>query len=101
MSAAGGGRLWIRLVKGHRTLRDVTVPCTRDDPREALRLGLKQLDLSQPVWLRRHQADWEQYALTRFTPEHFVEPVAFERMEISYIYAEGEKKARREPEEIW
>lgn len=89
------GRLWVRLMKKHRVEKDATVPCTRDDPEEALRELLPKLDLSQPVWLARHRADWEEYALTVFKPEHFMEPVWFDRMEISYIFPEDEKKPGR------
>lgn len=90
--AKEAGRLWIRMMKGHRAVRDLLVPCERDDVQSALRDGLHTLDMSTPVWLPRHQKDWQDFALTRFLPEHFVEPVDFERMEISYIAPEDEKK---------
>ncbi len=89
------GRLWIRLVKKHRIAKDVLVPCTRETPQEALREALPKLDISQPLWLPRHQADWDEYALTRFRPEHFVDAVWFDSMEISYVYPEDEKKQAR------
>lgn len=89
------GRLWIRLMKKHRVERDMLIACTRDDPQAALREALPKMDLSQPMWLSRHKSDWEQYALTRFKPEHFMEPVHFDCMEISYIYAENEAKTAR------
>ena len=66
------GRLWIRLVKKHRIAKDVLVPCTRETPQEALR-----------------------EALPRFRPEHFVDAVWFDSMEISYVYPEDEKKQAR------
>ena len=95
------GRLWIRLMKKHRVAKSVTVPCTRDDPQEALRAALPKLDLSQPLWLPRHQTDWEDYALTRFMPDHFIEAFPYDSMEISYIYPEDENKParRRDPAE--
>ena len=89
------GRLWIRLMKAHKCLRDVVLPCSREDPRDALRQALPQMDISQPLWLPRHEADWEQYAFTRFSPEHFVDSVSFDRMEISYIFPEEEARPAR------
>ena len=62
---------------------------------------LPKLDLSQPVWLPRHRADWDEYALTRFLPEHFMEAVPFDYMEISYIFPEDEKKAARPRDPRW
>lgn len=89
------GRLWIRLMKKNLCLRDVVVPCERQAPQEALRMVLPQLDLSQPLWLPRHHADWEEYALTRFLPDDFVDSVAFDRMEISFIFPDEEAKPAR------
>ena len=89
------GRLWIRLMKANKSLRDVTAAARRDDPEAALREALPLLDLSQPMWMPRHRADWDEYAFTRFLPEHFVENVPFDRMEISYLFPEGEEKPAR------
>lgn len=89
------GRLWIRLIRRHKVISSTMVPCTREDPLEALRQALPSMDLSQPMWLSRHQADWDEYALTRFKAEHFLEEVPFDSMEISYIYGEEEGKPQR------
>ncbi|MCE5342164.1 MAG: hypothetical protein LLF96_01060 [Eubacteriales bacterium] len=90
-----GGRLWVRLIRGHRAARDLIVPCSADNPLPALREAMHELDLSMPVWLPRHQADWEAFRLTRFTQEHFLDSVNFDRMEISYIAPEEERKPPR------
>jgi len=89
------GRLWVRLFKHHRVERDAVIPCIREDVEEALRDLLPTLDLSQPTWLPRHRADWDEYSLTRFRPEHFMESVDFDYMEISYIFPEDEKRQAR------
>ena len=90
---SSSGRMWIRLTTGHLVTGVVTVPCQRDNPSSALREGLHELDLGMPVWLPRHQTDWNAFGLTRFTQEHFLEKVDFDRMEISYIAPEEERKA--------
>ena len=89
------GRLWVRLMKRHRVERDALIECEHEEAEEALRELLPTLDLSQPMWLPRHRQDWEDYSLARFLPEHFVESVSFDYMEVSYIFPEDEKKARR------
>ena len=89
------GRLWIRLIKRHKVVNSLMVPCTRNDPRAALETALPTLDLSQPMWLSRNEADWAEYAMTRFKPEHFVDAVPFDSMEISYVYGEEESKTQR------
>ena len=92
MDHTAPGRLWVRLMKRHRVERDAEA---------ALRELLPKLDLSQPVWLPRHHADWDEYALTRFLPEHFMEAIPFDYMEISYIFPEDEKKSARPRDPRW
>ena len=89
---AQAGRLWVRLVHGQRTLRDITVPCVPDAPLPALREAMHTLDLETPVWLPSHQTDWAEFRLARFTQVHFLETIPFDRMDISYIAPETETK---------
>lgn len=89
------GMLWVKLYQGHKIKRDLTVPCGRADPTEALREALHTLDLSMPVWLPRHWDDWRKHAMTRFLPEHFMEGVPFEYMELSYFDPDDKKVERR------
>jgi hypothetical protein len=88
------GRMWLRLIRNNRTRADLIVPCDFQQPQLALREAMQQLDLSMPVWLPRHQKDWQEFSLTRFTAEHFLEAVHFDRLEISFIAPEGPKKKR-------
>lgn len=89
------GRLWVRLIKRHRVERDAVYPCEKEEAEEGLRELLSSMDLGQPMWLARHKADWEEFSLTRFRPEHFVEEVDFDYMEVSYIFPEDSKKQAR------
>ena len=89
------GRVWIRLIRRHRVERDLLIEADFDEPEEALREALPKLDLSQPMWLEKHDADWKNYSLTRFLPEHFVEPVPFDYMEVSYVFPEDRAKPSR------
>ena len=86
--------MWLRLIKGSRAKGDLTVPCDFDNPQLALREAMHELDLSVPVWLPRHEKDWQTFSLTRFTPEHFLDAVTFDRLEISFIAPEGKPKKR-------
>ena len=88
------GRMWVRAIKGHRALKDVIVPCRRHEPLPALREALRTVDLGMPIWMARHQADWVSFGLTRFLPEHFLEPVDFDRLEVSYIAPDEDKKPK-------
>ena len=94
--------MWLRLIKGTRAKGDLTVPCNYENPQLALREAMHQLDLSMPVWLARHQKDWAEFALTRFTADHFLEPIHFDRLEISFIAPEDQprKKSRNPLNEV-
>ena len=94
------GRMWLRLMKGNRAKNDLTVACDYENPQLALRDAMHQLDLSMPVWLPRHQKDWQQFSLTRFTADHFLEPIRFDRLEISFIAPEDKKKKRNPLHEV-
>ena len=51
------------------------------------------LDISRPVILPRHERDWEQFGLTHFLPEHFLESVHFDKLELQYIDPDKKKKS--------
>lgn len=88
------GRMWLRLMKANRAKGDLTVPCDFNQPELALREAMHLLDLSMPVWLPRHQKDWQEFSLTRFTADHFMDAISFDRLEISFIAPENQKKKR-------
>ncbi len=89
--------LWVRVIRHHRTARQATVPCERDDPEEALSRACHELDLSRPLWLEKNDREWREFAQTRFLPDAFVETVDFERLEIEFIDPDAKKKGSRDP----
>ena len=42
--------------------------------------------------LPRHERDWDQFSQARFLPDHFVESVGFDRMEVEFIDPDKKKK---------
>lgn len=84
--------IWVRLMHKTHILRDVTVPCEMEDWQEALSHACHGLDVPRPMILPRHERDWEQFRQARFLPEHFVENVPFDRMEVEFIDPDKKKK---------
>ena len=41
--------------------------------------------------LPRHERDWDQFSQARFLKDHFIEDVAFDRMEVEWIDPEKKK----------
>ena len=79
-------------MKKNRIDQDVTVECVSQDWQEALSEACRQLDVSKPLILPRHQRDWDQFSQARFLKEHFVEDIPFDRMEVEFIDPEKKKK---------
>ncbi|MBR3018249.1 MAG: hypothetical protein IKH57_14440 [Clostridia bacterium] len=84
--------IWVRLMRKTRIEKDTTVDCGHDKWQEALETACKQLDVSRPMILAKHERDWEQFSQARFLKEHFVEDVPFDRMEVEFIDPDKKKK---------
>ena len=81
----------------HRTRidKDVTVECPLEGWQEALEEACQRLDVPRPLILPRHERDWEEFSQARFLREHFMEDVAFDRMEVEFI--DPDRKKRNNP----
>lgn len=84
--------LWARVIRGHKIISQETEPCDHDGAQEALESVCYRLDLPKPIWLDKHQREWDEFNQTRFVQEHFVEAVAFDRLEIEFINPRAQKK---------
>ena len=89
--------LWVKTIRKHHIDLQTTVPCGRDDPREALREACHELDLPEPIWLDKNGREWETFGMTRFLQDAFFETVPFERLEIEYIDPDAPKKKSQDP----
>ncbi len=89
--------LWVKEIRHHRIDRQATAPCTRDDPQDALAEACRQLDIPKPLWLDKHQREWDDFGMTRFLPDAFFESVTFERLEIEYIDPNAKKRKSQDP----
>ena len=84
--------IWVRLMRKTRIDQDTTVECALDDWQDALEEACHPLDVPRPLLLPRHERDWEQFSQARFLKEHFMEDVAFDRMEVEFIDPDKKKK---------
>lgn len=89
--------LWVKAIKHSRIAQQVTEPCTRDDPMDALTEACHKLDIARPMWLGKNQRDWENFGQTRFLPDAFPESVSFDRLDIEFIDPDAPKKKSRDP----
>lgn len=83
-------RIWIRLFRDNRMLRDTVVEDTGSDTRthkifHALEEACRQFDLGQPIWLDKNISEFKRHAKTRFRQDNFMEAVEFDYMEFYVI----------------
>lgn len=87
-------RLWGRIIRHHRIDKSIIVPIQGEDVMDALREICRRLDLQFPVLLPKHEREFADFSRTSFLPEHFMESVSFQRLEIELLQPEGKKKPR-------
>lgn len=90
-------RLWVRMIRKHRIVQQATEPCTFDSVDEALTEVCHAFDIPCPLWLNKHTHEFENFRHTAFLPEHFMEEVSFDRLEIEYLDDEGKKRKSNDP----
>lgn len=88
------GKLWLRQIRKNKITASAVTACDKANWQEALAIGCRQMDIGVPLVLSRHKQDWDSFSQTRFLPEHFMEPVHFDRLEAEYFDPEAKKKPR-------
>ncbi len=83
-------RIWFKLIKENRLLRDTTMTDMSDDTRthkifRALDDVCYEFDLGKPVWLDANVEEFKRHAKTRFTQDSFMEEIAFDFLEMQVI----------------
>lgn len=88
-------RVWGILRKRQRIALDAVV---ESDAYTDITLCLndlcQKLDIPRPMVLHKHENEWEQFGRTYFLPEHFIESVPFDRLEMEIM---KERSRSRDP----
>ena len=86
-------RLWGRMMKQQRIIRQETIEIQGDDVEEAFLEICRRFDVQRPIQLPKHNREFEKFGRTFYAREHFTESVDFEKLEIELIMPDGEKKS--------
>ncbi len=86
-------RLWAKIIIRHRIHRQATVDADFEDVKDALTRVCAQFDVPRPMWLPKHEREYMSFRRTAFLPEHFMEEVPFQKLEIEFL--DDETKPRR------
>lgn len=83
-------RLWGKLWKDNRMLKDIVICDDSDDTRthkifHALDAICYEFDLSKPIWLDSNIEEFKKHDKTRFRSDHFVDSIEFDYLEIQII----------------
>lgn len=83
-------RVWGKLFKDNRMLKDLTVCDDSQDTRthkvlHALDEMCYAFDLSKPIWLDSNVREFQRHAKTRFRQDSFVDEVNFDFLEFQVI----------------
>lgn len=90
--------LWVREIRRHRIVRSETAPLADDASLlDVLGALCARMDVPRPLFLAKHAREWAQFGQTFFSPEHFVESVSFDRLEIERIDPDAKKARSSDP----
>jgi len=82
-------KVWATLQKNNRIIASAVAASDLEDASEALLACLeiiyKQLDMAEPVWVKKHASELSRFGRTKFHAGDFIEPVSFDFFEIEYI----------------
>lgn len=83
-------RLWARIFKDNRMLKDTVIFNDADDTRthkvfHAIEEVCYQFDLGKPIWLDATVADFKRHGKARFTSDNFIESIDFDYLQIQVI----------------
>lgn len=87
-------RLWVKVFKDNRMLKDTTICDDTEDTRthkifNALDQACYEFDLGKPMWLDSTIAEFKRHAKARFYQDNFVEEIPFDYLEIHVIEEDG------------
>ena len=91
-------KFWLKIYKDNKLINDSVCDLTEKLPGEKmLNEGLKnccyELDIPNPMIMKKHINDIKMYSLTRFLPDDFPETVEFDKVEIN-IFDDSKNKKR-------
>lgn len=83
-------RLWGKIVKENRILRESVIEDASSDTRthkifRALESVCSEFDLAQPIWLDKNISDFKRISRTRFGSDCFIETIDFDHLEIEVL----------------
>ncbi|MGD9568389.1 MAG: hypothetical protein AB7V48_08685 [Sedimentibacter sp.] len=83
-------KLWAKKIKKNSLINSIVVKNKEDISLEekrdkCLKEICQKLDLSVPIWLKKHDLEFSQFKYVVFYPPDFVDEVDFDKLEVELI----------------
>lgn len=90
-------KLWAKKIKNNRIINSVTVSnkdniSNEEKRKKCLDEICKRLDVSIPVWLKKHDMEFTQFKYVTLYAEDFIDEIDFDKLEIELLDNEKNKK---------
>lgn len=90
-------RLWGRIIRQHKMIKQSIAPCRWGEEISCLEELCHDFDIPRPIWLGKHQREFSEFRQTSFLPEHFMEEVDFDKLEIEFLEDVDVKRRSKDP----
>jgi len=83
-------KLWAKKIKSNKIINSIVVKNKEDISLEekrdkCLKEICKKLDLSVPIWLKKHELEFSQFKYVIFYSQDFIDEIDFDKLEIELI----------------
>lgn len=94
-------RIWAKIIVKHHIKRQTTEVCTFENIPEVLGEICKQFDIPTPLWLGKQERELENFRMTSFGPDNFVEEIDFQKLEIEYLEDDNKTRKSNDPRNVF
>ncbi len=83
-------KLWAKKIKSNKIINSLVVKnkdeISLDDKREkCLKEICQKLDISVPIWLKKHDLEFSQFKYVTFNCTDFIDEIDFDKLEIELL----------------
>ena len=90
-------RIWVKVIKRHKTVHEQAVPCGREEVEERLRDVCRDFDIPAPMWMSKQYDELERFGMTEFTRDGFFEHIDFYRLSVTFLPDDGVTRRSNDP----
>ena len=87
-------KLWAKKIKRNHLVDSIVVKnnediSTSEKRDKCLKEICQRLDISVPIWLKKHDLEFSQFKYVTFYPQDFIDEIDFDKLEVELIDEEN------------